>query len=212
MDKIHKMLLLDDLDNTITNLERKQRKLDMIISYYIDNNKKKEQSKEKNDISTQNNNEQSIDKYQKNENKYTSDNNEKDTNNKSQEKTSNNKKEIFEKNENIDLPKDIKAIYRKIMLKTHPDKTKIAEHISFYEKAVIAKDTNDYATLLMIAFLLKIDDVYELDIKYFNKIKFHINRMEQKFTQIVNNPFWVWYHTDNQIMKDIMIKQINKLL
>jgi len=113
------------------------------------------------------------------------------------------------------LPQEIKTVYRKIMMKTHPDKTKGSpfeeEYEELYKKAVKAKNDNDKAEILYIAFKLNIKEVFDVDDEHFGNVRYKIKTLEMKSTQLDNNPFWVWYHTDNRALKNIMIQQITKM-
>ena len=207
MKRIEKELLLLDLENANIQVERKYRKLDTIITYFLDEEdleSVKEEPKDKvepeEDIKEEKSDEEIEDE------KVDVD------------------EEIEEPKEIEDLPRDskedllpqeIKVVYRKIMMKTHPDKTKgksyKEEYEEYYKEAVKAKNDNDKAQILYIAFKLDIKEVFDVDDEHFGNVKYKIKTLEMKSTSLDNNPFWVWYHTDNRQLKNIMIQQISKM-
>ena len=206
MKKIEKELLLLELENANLDIDRKLKKLDTIIVYYMDEthptvntpeSEEKKDTQEKVDVDKE-------DKEDKEEQK--------------EEENEEPKKEIedLELSPKEDLlPQEIKTVYRKIMMKTHPDKTKGSpfeeEYEEFYKKAVKAKNDNDKAEILFIAYKLNIKEIFDVDEEHFGNVKYKIKTLEMKSTQLDNNPFWVWYHTDNVALKNIMITQITKM-
>jgi hypothetical protein len=210
MKKIEKELLLIDLENANLNVERKYKKLDTIIVYYLDEKQPtppipeppKEEPQEVN-----------VDE------KTSGTTSDKESENKEENDKEEPNKEELDDLENTpkedSLPQQIKGVYRKIMMKTHPDKTKgkpfEEEYEEFYKKAVKAKNDNDKAEILYIAYKLDIKEVFDVDDEHFGNVKFKIKTLEMKSTQLDNNPFWVWYHTDNDALKNIMIQQITKM-
>lgn len=221
MKDIKKELLFIDLENASTDFERKIKKLDTIIVYYLDEIPDK---KSENDDTEDGETSKELEK--KDEEEYNDDKEET-----SNEETSNEDKDNENKNDDNDsepidyeldskpkedlLPKEIKTLYRKIMMKTHPDKTKgkpyEEEYQDLYKQAVKAKNDNDKSEILYIAYKLKLKEVFEIDEEHFNNLKLKIKTFEMKSNQIDNNPFWVWYHTDNVQLKRVMIQQITKM-
>jgi len=207
MKKIEKQLLLNELEDANLNIERKYKKLDTIIVYFLD----EEQptipvSEPLEDVE-----EVIVDEVVSGDTKET------------KTPETDDKEEI--KEEIIDdlpiepkedlLPQEIKTIYRKIMMKTHPDKTKgkpfEEEYQEYYKQAVQAKNDNDKADVLYIAYKLNIKEVFDVNEEHFGNVRYKIKTLEMKSTQLDNNPFWVWYHTDNDALKRIMIQQITKM-
>ena len=115
----------------------------------------------------------------------------------------------------IDLPADIKTIYRKIMMMTHPDKNRNNKnsglYLDFYSRAIKAKDENDKAEIIYIAYKLKIEEVYDIEDEHFGSIKKKIKENEVSSKNLEYNSFWVWYHTDNSQLKRLMVEQINQV-
>lgn len=205
MKKIEVELLLLDLENASFDMDRKLRKLDTIITYYLG------ETTPSSTPEPEPNEPVDVDEV------------EVDTEVEDEEKVKEEKQEAQE--EQIDdlpiepkddlLPQDIKNIYRKIMMKTHPDKTKgksyEEEYEEYYKQAVTAKNENDKAEIIFIAYRLNIKEVFEIDEAHFGNIRYKIKTLELQVTQLDNNPFWVWYHTDNKALKNIMIQQITKM-
>ena len=210
MKRIEKELLLLELENANMGVERKYKKLDTIITYFLDEEeldpvkdeaKKEEETKKENEHKEENKKEDKTDENSTEESKV-------------DEQTEEIEELPRESKEDL-LPQDIKTIYRKIMMKTHPDKTKgkvfEEEYEDYYKKAVVAKNENDKAEILYIAYKLDVKEVFEVDEEHFGNVKYKIKTLEMKSTQLDNNPFWIWYHTDNQALKNIMIQQIAKM-
>ena len=208
MKRIEKELLLIDLENANLDVDRKYRKLDTIIVYYLDEQqpqlpKEEPQPKEDEEVKVD---------EEINENDDSKENDE-ESKDETEEPKEIEDLEIPSK-EDL-LPQEIKTVYRKIMMKTHPDKTKgkpfEEEYEEYYKDAVKAKNENDKAEILYIAFKLDIPEVFDVDEEHFGNVRYKIKTLEMKSTQLDNNPFWVWYHTDNKALKNIMIQQITKM-
>ena len=207
MKKIEKELLLLDLENANLDVERKYKKLDTIIVYFLDEEQVFEPTPEAPEDAEPVNVDEVV-------SGTTSE--EKPTETEEKDPKIEEIKEDLENTPKEDLlPQDIKVIYRKIMMKTHPDKTKDKpfqeEYEEFYKKAVKAKNDNDKAEILYIAFKLNIKEVFDVNDEHFGNVRYKIKNLEMKSTQLDNNPFWVWYHTDNRALKNIMITQITKM-
>jgi len=196
MKKIEKELLLLDLENGITQYERRLKILDNIIIFYVDEDTTDEIKEESN-----------IDSKSILDENLINDKNDID----SDEKELSLEIENKPKKEDL-LPKDIKIIYRKIMMITHPDKTlknnNRKEYSNFYKDAVNAKNNNDKAELIYIAYKLNIKDVFEINDEHFGNIKYKIAKLNMDTKNIENSPYWVWYYTDNESLKKIMKTQI----
>lgn len=212
MKRIEKELLLIDLENANINVERKYKKLSTIVTYYLDEEKPEMDIKaptptkeEEKEDSTE------VDIHEKEEGE-------------NQEKEDE-KEEKAEDNEAVEddtvdhkpdlLPQDIKTIYRKIMMKTHPDKIRNSSHAKeykkYYEIAVEAKNANDKAEIMYVAYKLDIPEVFEVDDEHFGNVRYKIKLLEMQAEGIDTNPFWIWYHTQNEQLKRIMIQQITKM-
>ncbi len=210
MKRIEKELLLLDLENANITVERKYRKLDTIITYFLDEEDLEpieEESNVKED--------KKEDKSEEPKEDEKVDVDEKETEEES-EKTEESEEDELPRDSKEDLlPQEIKVVYRKIMMKTHPDKTKgkpyEEEYEEYYKDAVLAKNENDKAQILYIAYKLDVKEVFDVDDEHFGNVRYKIKTLEMKSTQLDNNPFWVWYHTENKSLKNIMIQQISKM-
>lgn len=205
MKKIEKEIILMDYENSINNYKRKLGILDNIILYYNEENIS--ENKEKIDTKLD-------------ENKITDVNLNIEKSNFSeadiQEETENieddnNDIEETKKNEDV-LSQDIKLLYRKIMMITHPDKIKnpilLKEYSDYYRYVVEAKKNNNELDIIYIAYKLNIEDVYSIDNEYFDRLKYNISKKNNDITRVENSPYWVWYYTDNNTLKNIMKNQI----
>lgn len=205
MKKIEKEIILMDYENSINNYKRKIGILDNIILYYNEENIS--ENKEKIDTKLD-------------ENKITDVNLNIEKSNFSeadiQEETENieddnNDIEETKKNEDV-LSQDIKLLYRKIMMITHPDKIKnstlLKEYSDYYRYVVEAKKNNNELDIIYIAYKLNIEDVYSIDNEYFDRLKYNISKKNNDITRVENSPYWVWYYTDNNTLKNIMKIQI----
>ena len=210
MKKIEKELLLMDLENGIIQYERKIKILDNIIIYYNDE-----------DIEDDN-----INKTDLQEDIQNPDNSENNTDDNSEsieddedveiesEKVEEEKEEVESIKKEDLLPQDIKVIYRKIMMMTHPDKNKgkphEKEYANIYKDAVKAKNENDKAEIIYIAYKLNIKEVFDLNEEHFGTIKYKIAKLNIDARSVENSPYWVWYYTDNESLRNVMKKHINK--
>ena len=203
MKKIEKDLILKDLDYINNECDIKLQKLNSIISLFLDeepviakkatDEKFKQKEKEAQNIQ---------DKEDEKESETDSDEEQLE--------------EIVEDDKITEsLPPDIKTLYRKIVMMTNPDKNKNNNNLDFYQdlykKTIKAKDDNDKAEIIYIAYKLKLSDVYELDDEHFGSIKRKIKEKELSSNSINTNSFWVWYHTDSQSLKRIMAAQIAQM-
>ena len=203
MKKIEKDLILKDLDYVNNEYTIKLEKLNSIVSLFMD--EEPEIAKEKNDedFKQQEEKAQNIQNEEEQKQSGSTDN--------SQEEPK--IEEIIENDiATIDLPPDIKTIYRKIVMITHPDKSRNNKnsdlYIDFYRRTVKAKDDNDKAEIIYIAYKLKLPEVYDIADEHFGAIKKKIKEKEMSSTNLNMNSFWIWYHTDNQALKRIMAGQI----
>lgn len=204
MGKFELEMLLFELDSMNDNVERIKHKIEIIISYYNDNNNNNNNIKD-DFIDTPINN---IDEIVIDYDKIKTDNSINNNN-------SNFDNAIFEEKsvkENL-LHEDIKMLYRKIVIMTHPDKIKDVsnkdKYIELYKKAVKAKEDNDKSTIIYIAFELGIYDVFNIDESHFGNIRYVTEKKRLELVQLENNPYWVWYYTKNKDLKKLMEKQIN---
>lgn len=105
-----------------------------------------------------------------------------------------------------ELPKQYKALYRKIASKTHPDKIKDDE-----EKKKILQEVNkaitneDYFKLIESAVKLEIDIPEEVGIN-FGVLEQKIASIQNQVKQITKSVAWEWYHLENDEQKIKLIE------
>lgn len=106
----------------------------------------------------------------------------------------------------------IKSIFRKIAVKTHPDKVKGSESsIHQYHDVTIAKKDKDINKIISIAKDLKVNmnDISYSDIKI---IENSIKKTQSKIQKITNSYPWVWYFSSEnkrrEIIQEFVINQV----
>lgn len=212
MKKIEKEIILMDYENSVNQYKRKIGLLDNIILYYNEEILSENQEViEDNVFDEKNKIDDDVLNIEENENSKETDTEE--TKNTDDANDIDNNVEDVKKKEDL-LPQDIKLLYRKIMMITHPDKIKnsllLKEYDEYYKYAVEAKKNNNELDIIYIAYKLNIKEVYNVDNEYFNKLKYNITKKNTDITRIENSPYWVWYYTDNNSLKNIMKNEIKK--
>ena len=99
--------------------------------------------------------------------------------------------------------KDLRKLFQKIALKTHPDKLldcdedEIEYFTELYKEAAAAAEVGDGMALLEIAYELgikvKIDP--EKEVQWLDK---KINMLKQNIAQMKNTAEWIWSHSDGE--------------
>lgn len=117
-------------------------------------------------------------------------------------------KEIKKVIEDDDLSEEtknkIKKLFREIVKKTHPDKTKSEDLIEIYIKAKDAYEANDILKLIHYANKLNISvELNDDEIKLFKDL---ITSKKEELTEIENSWLWKWYKADSEKEKDIIIR------
>jgi len=111
----------------------------------------------------------------------------------------------------IELPSDIKNIFRKIVLLTHPDKLKSDDpdrlnKIKMYLDVQKSAQENKISNILLIAYKLGIE--IEVDGDYINSLTKEIGMLEIQLKTLEYTTSWVWYYTPNIQLKKIMIERV----
>lgn len=212
MKKIEKEIILMDYENSVNQYKKKIGLLDNIILYYNEEILSENQEViEDNVFDEKNKIDDDVLNIEENENSKETDTEE--TKNTDDANDIDNNVEDVKKKEDL-LPQDIKLLYRKIMMITHPDKIKnsllLKEYDEYYKYAVEAKKNNNEQDIIYIAYKLNIKEVYDIDNEYFKKLKYNITKKNTDITRIENSPYWVWYYTDNNSLKNIMKNEIKK--
>ena len=92
-----------------------------------------------------------------------------------------------------ELSSDIKSVYRKIAIKTHPDKVGADnESINLYQDATEAKKKSKIYKIISIAKDLKID-IYNFEYDEIKKIERSIEKTEVEIKKITNSYPYVWF-------------------
>ena len=128
-------------------------------------------------------------------------------------------KETTEAEENTGDSSDIslKKLFRKIVVKCHPDK--IEEGVSesergilkrLYENSITANDEKNWALMLITAIKLDVD-VPEEAIDHLDKIEKEIDNLTNKIDQTVGSVQWKYYHSEENERK-IMLNRYLELI
>lgn len=112
--------------------------------------------------------------------------------------------------------KDLKELFKKIALKTHPDKLRDLDQeereyrINLYKEAANAVKKGDGATLLEIAYELSV--VFNIDAdKEANWLNKKIQELQHKIMEIKQTAEWIWYHSDG-LNRDVIEKRVSDQL
>jgi hypothetical protein len=99
--------------------------------------------------------------------------------------------------EKQELSPDIKSVYRKIAIKTHPDKAgSNDENINLYQDATEAKKKSKIDKIISIAKDLKID-IYNFEYSEIKKIERSIKETEIKISEIMRSYPYVWLFSNS---------------
>lgn len=98
----------------------------------------------------------------------------------------------------------IKKIYREIVKITHPDKVESNKFIELYHKSTKCSDSNDLLCLYLIAIELNIDFEFDSeDIQFLEKI---VESKKKENSMVENSCVWAWIHSNNEDVKNRLIK------
>jgi hypothetical protein len=117
-------------------------------------------------------------------------------------------KEIKKVIEDDDLPKEtkdrIKKLFREIVKKTHPDKTKSEDLIDIYIKSKEAYESNDILKLAYYANKVDINvELSDMEIQLLNDL---IIYKKEELSEIEKSWLWKWYKANTETEKDMIIK------
>lgn len=207
MKKIEKDLILKDLDYINNEYDIKSQKLTSIMSLFMD---------EEPEVTGKAADEMVKDAEKKAENIRNEEEKKEQSENSEEQREEEIVRELESENITVDLPLDIKSLYRKVVMMTHPDKNKNSKnselYSDLYRRVIKAKDDNDKAEIIYIAYKLKISEVYDVDDEHFGAVKRKIKEKETSSLNMNYNSFWIWYHTTNPQLKRMMVEQINQIL
>jgi len=103
-------------------------------------------------------------------------------------------KQEEEKEEQIERDKDLYKIYKKIVMKTHPDKVRDESLVDLFDQATQAMNENDWMTILNIALTLEIKTPEFTD-ELRQKLQANILEIKTKVKSLHNTTAWVWANT-----------------
>ncbi len=92
---------------------------------------------------------------------------------------------------------DLYKIYKKIAMKTHPDRVKDESLVDFFDQATQAMNENDWMTILSIALALEIKTP-EFTEELRQKLQANILEINTKVKSLHNTAAWVWANTVEQ--------------
>ena len=103
--------------------------------------------------------------------------------------------------------KDLKMIYRKIVEKTHPDKTGDNSQADLFSEAARAYENNNMGKLIEIAAKTKVDipDIGEESIYI---LEDNIRKIQEEIKHKKATTAWGWYRSKNDKQKEDIIKAI----
>ena len=110
--------------------------------------------------------------------------------------------------EDDDLPKEtkdrIKKLFREIVKKTHPDKTKSEDLIDVYIKSKEAYESNDILKLAYYANKVDINvELSDMEIQLLNDL---IIYKKEELSEIEKSWLWKWYKANTESERDVIIK------
>jgi hypothetical protein len=113
--------------------------------------------------------------------------------------------------EEVKIPKiknkDLKKLYRKIVEKTHPDKTGHNKCADDFSQAANAYSEGNLAKMLEIAGSLNIE-ISELSQESVQLLENNVETLTKEIIKIKNTHGWKWYKADSIQIKENIIKSI----
>ena len=109
-----------------------------------------------------------------------------------------------EEEEEPERDPDLYKIYKKIAMKTHPDRVKDESMVDFFDQATQAMKENDWMTILTIALALEIKTP-EFTEELRQKLQANILEINTKVKSLHNTAAWVWANTAEQNKEKIRI-------
>ena len=107
----------------------------------------------------------------------------------------------------------VKKLFRKIALKSHPDRLmgmseqEIKEKKSLYQKAAAAFEEGDLITLSEIANKLKIEKP-EFSTVNFKELESKIKSLKKEIDRIQSTLIWKWYFVEDTKVKDKILEKL----
>jgi len=111
----------------------------------------------------------------------------------------------------------LKKLFRKIVVKCHPDKmhsdlseVRTLELIDLYEKAVEAHRDQNWALMVIVAIKLEIDLPEDAEDNV-SKIQEEVENLETKIEEATTSVPWKWYHSEDDLREKIVENYLNLL-
>ena len=117
-------------------------------------------------------------------------------------------------NEEIFSDPEVKDLYKKIVISTHPDKLLNVskkdkdERTELFRKASKAKGSSNLNALAEVAVELKID-IEKLTFEQLETIEQEINKKEKETDDMRKSIAWIWYYSNQQKRFDIIKSVFN---
>lgn len=102
-----------------------------------------------------------------------------------------------------------KKMYKNLAKKCHPDKKKNNDSEDFVEINK-AYHNNDYLTLFIYIYENNID--FELEDYIIELLEYQIKKKEEEINTIKNKIHWQWYHSQNDLEKELIHQYIKSQL
>ncbi len=101
----------------------------------------------------------------------------------------------------------LKSLFRKIVVRTHPDKTGNNKHArEIYENAAVAKREGSLQDLIDVSNKIKIKpDINKFTLTELDLLESNINELKIKINKIKNSYPWVWFHSNENKRNLVLI-------
>jgi hypothetical protein len=123
---------------------------------------------------------------------------------------------IFAENNNKPDSYSLKKLYKKIMLKVHPDKLTLLEdddiknmYADICSKTMTAMDTKSWYLLFEAATDLGIKDI-EIKDEHIKILEDNCKKLESKISEVKKTIPWIWFHYDDEV-KEKCLKEYLKM-
>ena len=118
--------------------------------------------------------------------------------------------EAEKEEEKLQRDPELYKIYKKIVMKTHPDRVQSESLVDLFDEATQAMGKNDWMTMLNIALDLKIKTP-EFTEELRQKLQENILEMNKKIKKLQNTTAWVWANATEKDKEQIRL-QVRQLM
>jgi hypothetical protein len=112
----------------------------------------------------------------------------------------------------------LKKLFRKVVVKCHPDKlysditdTERIKFLTLYDQAIEAHDAKNWALMVVVAIKLGVELPTEAD-DMVSQIEEEAQELEEKISNVTTSPAWQFYHADEEDKAEIIKTYINNLI